>query len=84
LCSIDEEQGACLLAESRANNLSLWSSSAVAMTCRANYKHLNGTVEAVLAAKRLLVDAPQPLRAGLLIIFPEVVEEATERVQLWD
>ena len=56
----------------------------MAMTCRANYKHLNGTVEAVLAAKRLLVDAPQPLRAGLLIIFPEVVEEATERVQLWD
>lgn len=52
--------------------------------CYQFYGHLNGTVEAVLAANRLLPDEPQPLRAGLLITFPDVVEVVVEQVQLWD
>ena len=46
--------------------------------------HLNGTVEAVLAANRLLADEPQPLRTGLLIAFPDIAEQVVEQVQLWD
>ncbi|MDY7561240.1 tail protein X [Pseudomonas sp. 10B1] len=34
-----------------------------------HYGHLNGTIEAVLAANRLLADELQPLRTGLLITF---------------
>lgn len=52
--------------------------------CYQHYGHLNGTVEAVLAANRLLADEPQPLRAGLLITFPEIAEPRVEQVQLWD
>ncbi|NWA25758.1 tail protein X [Pseudomonas gingeri] len=52
--------------------------------CYQYYGHLNGTVEAVLDANRLLADEPQPLRAGLLITFPDVAEPMTEQVQLWD
>lgn len=52
--------------------------------CYQHYGHLNGTVEAVLAANRLLADEPQPLRAGLLITFPEIPQPTAEQVQLWD
>ncbi|WP_339540588.1 tail protein X [Pseudomonas sp. RA_5y_Pfl1_P24] len=52
--------------------------------CYQHYGHLNGTVEAVLAANRLLADEPQPLRVGLLITFPEIERPAVEQVQLWD
>ncbi|MCU1781158.1 tail protein X [Pseudomonas sp. 13B_2.1_Bac1] len=52
--------------------------------CYQHYGHLNGTVEAVLAANRLLADEPQPLRAELLITFPEIERPAVEQVQLWD
>jgi phage tail protein X len=52
--------------------------------CYQHYGHLNGTVEAVLAANRLLADEPQPLRTGLLITFPDLAEPLAEQVQLWD
>jgi len=52
--------------------------------CHQHYGHLNGTVEAVLAANRLLADEPQPLRAGLLITFPDIEQMTVEQVQLWD
>ncbi|MGA9701145.1 tail protein X [Pseudomonas sp.] len=52
--------------------------------CYQHYGHLNGTVEAVLAANRLLADEPQPLRTGLLITFPDLPEPLGEQVQLWD
>jgi len=52
--------------------------------CYQHYGHLNGTVEAVLAANRLLADEPQPLRAGLLITFPDIRQPAVEQVQLWN
>ncbi len=52
--------------------------------CYQHYGHLNGTVEAVLAANRLLADEPQPLRTGLLITFPDLLEPVSEQVQLWD
>jgi len=52
--------------------------------CYQHYGHLNGTVEAVLAANRLLADESQPLRTGLLITFPDLPEPMDEEVQLWD
>jgi phage tail protein X len=52
--------------------------------CFQHYGHLNGTVEAVLSENRLLADERQPFRAGLLIIFPEVIKPMAEQVQLWD
>ncbi|VVO83248.1 hypothetical protein PS887_01920 [Pseudomonas fluorescens] len=52
--------------------------------CYQHYGHLNGTVEAVLAANRLLADEAQPLRTGLLITFPDLPEPMDEQVQLWD
>lgn len=52
--------------------------------CHQHYGHLNGTVEAVLAANRLLADEPQPLRAEILIIFPDIEQVTSEQVQLWD
>ncbi|WP_294733538.1 tail protein X [uncultured Pseudomonas sp.] len=52
--------------------------------CYQYYGHLNGTVEAVLAANRLLADELQPLRTGLLITFPDLPEPVSEQVQLWD
>ncbi|NKI46407.1 phage tail protein [Pseudomonas fluorescens] len=52
--------------------------------CYQHYGHLNGTVEAVLAANRLLADEAQPLRTGLLITFPDLPEPIDEKVQLWD
>lgn len=52
--------------------------------CYQHYGHLNGTVEAVLAANRLLADEPQPLGTGLLITFPDIERPTVEQVQLWD
>lgn len=68
----------------------------MAMTCRTSdgdvldtlcnrfYGHLNGSMEAVLAYNQGLADEPQPLRAGLLITFPELSPVTDETVQLWD
>lgn len=67
----------------------------MAMTCRTSdgdvldtlcyqfYGHLNGTLEAVLAYNQGLADEPQPLRAGLLIEFPDLPPVTDETVQLW-
>ncbi|NWA67707.1 tail protein X [Pseudomonas reactans] len=52
--------------------------------CYQHYGHLNGTVEAVLMANRLLADEPQPLRTGLLITLPDIEQQTVEQVQLWD
>ena len=68
----------------------------MAMTCRTSdgdlldtlcyqyYGHLNGSVEAVLAANQGLADEPQPFRAGVLIVQPELPIPADALVQLWD
>jgi len=68
----------------------------MAMTCRTSdgdvldtlcnqfYGHLNGTVEAVLAQNQGLADQPQPLKAGLLIVLPDLPPVTDETGQLWD
>lgn len=52
--------------------------------CHAFYGHLVGTVEAVLDANQGLSDELQPMRAGLLITFPDLPGPADESVALWD
>ncbi|WP_047227271.1 MAG: tail protein X [Pseudomonas rhizophila] len=52
--------------------------------CHHYYGHLNGTVEAVLAANQGLADEPQPFRAGLIILLPDLPAQTLEDVQLWD
>lgn len=52
--------------------------------CHHYYGHLNGTVEAVLAANQGLADEPQPFRAGVIIVLPDLPAQTLEEVQLWD
>ncbi|MCE0459946.1 tail protein X [Pseudomonas uvaldensis] len=52
--------------------------------CHHYYGHLNGTVEAVLAANQGLADEPQPFRAGVIIRLPDLPAQTLEEVQLWD
>ncbi|MFL6611463.1 MAG: tail protein X [Pseudomonas sp.] len=52
--------------------------------CHHYYGHLNGTVEAVLAANQGLADEPQPFRAGVIILLPDLPAQTLENVQLWD
>ncbi|WP_460107444.1 tail protein X [Pseudomonas sp. H1_F01] len=52
--------------------------------CHHYYGHLNGTVEAVLAANQGLADEPQPFRAGVIILLPDLPAQTMEDVQLWD
>lgn len=52
--------------------------------CHHYYGHLNGTVEAVLAANQGLADEPQPFRAGVIILLPDLPEQTLEDIQLWD
>ncbi|KAF0863215.1 tail protein X [Pseudomonas sp. LD120] len=52
--------------------------------CHRYYGHLNGSVEAVLDANQGLADEPQPLRAGLLILLPDLPIRTEAKVQLWD
>ncbi|MCY1462499.1 Phage Tail Protein X [compost metagenome] len=52
--------------------------------CHNYYGHLNGSVEAVLAANQGLADEPQPFRAGVLIMLPELVSESDSVISLWD
>ena len=68
----------------------------MAMTCRTSdgdlldvlcqhfYGHLNGSVEAVLAANQGLADEPQPYRAGVLIVLPDLPATTEALIQLWD
>ena len=41
-------------------------------------------MEAVLEANEGLGREPQPFRAGLRIVLPDVVETTSTSVQLWD
>ncbi|MFB4390966.1 MULTISPECIES: tail protein X [unclassified Pseudomonas] len=52
--------------------------------CQHYYGHLDGTVEAVLAANQGLADEAQPFRAGVRIVLPELPVVASGSVQLWD
>ncbi|MDD0972432.1 tail protein X [Pseudomonas fontis] len=52
--------------------------------CQHFYGHLNGSVEAVLNANQGLADEPQPFRAGVLIVLPELTAMSEAQVQLWD
>lgn len=52
--------------------------------CYDFYGHLNGTVEAVLDTNQGLADEPQPYRAGVLIILPNLPAPMEEVVMLWD
>lgn len=52
--------------------------------CYQRYGHLNGCVEAVLAANPGLADEAQPLRAGVIIRLPELAAPADQNLRLWD
>ncbi len=52
--------------------------------CQHYYGHLNGTVEAVLNANQGLADEPQPYRAGVLIVLPDLSVPTKALVMLWD
>ncbi|MCP6698289.1 tail protein X [Pseudomonas donghuensis] len=52
--------------------------------CQHHYGHLNGSVEAVLNANQGLAEEPQPYRAGVLILLPELPSRAEASVQLWE
>ncbi|MFK7701365.1 tail protein X [Pseudomonas caspiana] len=52
--------------------------------CQQYYGHLNGSVEAVLDANQGLADEPQPFRAGVLIMLPDISVSTEEIIQLWD
>ncbi|MDT8907021.1 tail protein X [Pseudomonas prosekii] len=54
------------------------------IVCYHYYGHLNGTVEAVLAANQGLADEPQPFRVGVIIVLPDLPAQTLEDVQLWD
>ncbi|KJK17172.1 tail protein X [Pseudomonas sp. 2(2015)] len=52
--------------------------------CHHYYGRLNGTVEAVLGANQGLADEPQPYRAGVLIVLPDLPAPTEALIQLWD
>ncbi len=52
--------------------------------CQHYYGHLNGSVEAVLAANQGLADEPQPYRAGVLIKLPDLPASTEAALVLWD
>lgn len=52
--------------------------------CQHYYGHLNGSVEAVLDANQGLADEPQPLRAGVLIVLPDLPAADAASIGLWD
>ncbi|MDD1020713.1 tail protein X [Pseudomonas sp. TNT2022 ID1048] len=52
--------------------------------CHQYYGHLNGSVEAVLDANQGLADEPQPFRAGVLIVLPDLPSQTDSSVLLWD
>lgn len=52
--------------------------------CQHYYGHLNGTVEAVLGANQGLADEPQPYRAGVLIVLPDLPAPTETLFQLWN
>ncbi|MBD8268873.1 tail protein X [Pseudomonas fluorescens] len=52
--------------------------------CNNFYGHLNGSVEAVLDANQGLADEPQPFRAGVVIVLPDLPAPTEEGISLWD
>ncbi|CAM4057500.1 Baseplate protein X [Pseudomonas reidholzensis] len=53
--------------------------------CYHYYGHLNGTLEAVLAANQGLAEQPQPFPGGVLIALPQLsVAPVSATLQLWD
>ena len=52
--------------------------------CHNFYGHLNGSTEAVLDANQGLADEPQPYRAGVVIVLPDLPIPTTQGVSLWD
>lgn len=52
--------------------------------CQHYYGHLNGSVEAVLDANQGLADEPQPFRAGVLILLPDLPPADDASVGLWE
>lgn len=52
--------------------------------CHNFYGHLNGSTEAVLDANQGLADEPQPYRAGVVIVLPDLPSPTAEVVSLWD
>ena len=52
--------------------------------CQHYYGHLNGSVEAVLAANQGLADEPQPYRTGVLIELPDLPVSTEAALVLWD
>ncbi|MBC3436052.1 MULTISPECIES: tail protein X [Pseudomonas] len=51
--------------------------------CYQHYGHLNGTVELVLQENPGLADEPQPYRAGVIIVLPELAAPSIETIELW-
>ncbi|MEQ6292203.1 tail protein X [Vogesella sp. GCM10023246] len=52
--------------------------------CYAHYGHLNGSVEAVLAANVDLAGLAQPYPQGVYIAMPDIASAPTETVTLWE
>lgn len=52
--------------------------------CQHYYGHLNGSVEAVLDSNQRLADEPQPFRAGVLILLPDMPAADDASVGLWE
>lgn len=52
--------------------------------CQQYYGHLSGSVEAVLDANQGLADEPQPFRAGVQILLPDLLTQTDEVIHLWD
>ncbi len=52
--------------------------------CHQYYGHLNGSVESVLDANQGLAEEPQPFRAGVLIVLPDLPVTTEAALQLWD
>ena len=51
--------------------------------CHYYYGHLDGTVEAVIAANPGLAATPQPFVSGVLIELPDLPARVEKQVQLW-
>ncbi len=52
--------------------------------CHRHYRHLLGSVEAVLEANPGLAGIPQPFAAGVQIDLPDLASPRTDVIQLWD
>lgn len=51
--------------------------------CFAEYGHLNGSVEAVMDSNPGLAAEPQPYRAGVIIVLPDLKIPVEKPIKLW-